>query len=260
MKELKFLTEYPNYKIDKFGNIFNLKDKQLKLVKSKRGYLEVNLYNQGKCTLKAVHRLVAIHFISNPENKPQVNHIDGNKLNNCVNNLEWCTNSENQKHAYKLKLQPSKEGEANSNTDLTNAQVDFIKQKYNSGMRISEISKELEIALSIIRNIIYGFSWKCNKVCISKRDDRKIKTKDSIFKMLDTREKVNSKCKGIKLLQKNEIGAIINTFTSINNASIFTKIPRKTIEAVVHCKKFYNKDKTKFYTIKQAGGFLWEKM
>lgn len=63
-----------------------------------RAYVQLWKNNQSK--LKAVHRLVAEAFIPNPDNKETVNHIDGNPLNNCVDNLEWATYSENQKHAY----------------------------------------------------------------------------------------------------------------------------------------------------------------
>ena len=67
-------------------------------------YLRVDLWKDGKHKFYEVHRLVAAAFIANPENKPVVNHIDGDKHNNNVNNLEWCTVSENNKHAYKMGL------------------------------------------------------------------------------------------------------------------------------------------------------------
>lgn len=65
------------------------------------GYLFVGLSKNGIPYPKDVHRIVATHFIPNPENKKCVNHKDGNKLNNCVDNLEWCTYSENITHAMK---------------------------------------------------------------------------------------------------------------------------------------------------------------
>ncbi len=67
-------------------------------------YPTVDLRNGNGKKLLLVHRLVANAFIPNPENKPEVNHIDGNKLNNCVENLEWVTRSENLKHAHKTGL------------------------------------------------------------------------------------------------------------------------------------------------------------
>jgi hypothetical protein len=63
-------------------------------------YMYVQLWRKNKPITYAVHRLVALHFIPNPKQKPMVNHIDGNKLNNNAWNLEWCTCSENHKHAY----------------------------------------------------------------------------------------------------------------------------------------------------------------
>ena len=78
--------------------------KLLKPVKAKTGYLVVNLHKNNKATIKYVHRLVAEAFIPNPENKPHINHIDGNKSNPAINNLEWVTPSENQIHAYNLGL------------------------------------------------------------------------------------------------------------------------------------------------------------
>ena len=87
-----------------YNNKQNKKGRRLTKLSNQKGYLVVKLSkeNHGKRIL--IHRLVAKAFIPNPENKPQVNHIDGNKENNNVSNLEWCTNSENQIHAYKTGL------------------------------------------------------------------------------------------------------------------------------------------------------------
>ncbi len=74
----------------------------LKLETTRHGYKRVTLSHRGKTTRFLVHRLVAMLFIPNTENKPCVNHIDGNPSNNDVSNLEWCTYSENERHSYKV--------------------------------------------------------------------------------------------------------------------------------------------------------------
>lgn len=82
--------------------------KQLSINHKKRNgkpyYKEVCLFTNGKRTYILLHRLVALTYLPNPENKPQVNHIDGNKWNNNVSNLEWCTSYENMQHAEKNNL------------------------------------------------------------------------------------------------------------------------------------------------------------
>ncbi len=93
------------YEVSNLGKVRSLNWKNKKGVvheltyKLTRNYFSVGLTKQGKQKWHKVHRLVATAFIDNPENKPQVNHKDCNKLNNCVSNLEWCTASENMRHA-----------------------------------------------------------------------------------------------------------------------------------------------------------------
>ena len=186
-KEWKPLVNYENsYEISNFGEIRGIdrisgkrkgvvKGKLLKQSLNHKNYLEVRLYKNSKSMTKVVHRLVALSFIPNPLNLPQVNHIDGNKSNNRVENLEWVSNSQNQLHAYKIGLQPSRAGEKNNNASITDVEVTNYKLLYNSGMSVIEISKNTDIPLSKIRAIIYGTSWKSNKTKILKRDDRKTK-------------------------------------------------------------------------------------
>lgn len=84
------------------GQIIKQRTRKKQHGNSKTKYNIVTLYDNGKAIHIEVHRIVATMFISNPENKPQVNHKDGNGLNNCVDNLEWCTAKENAKHSVEV--------------------------------------------------------------------------------------------------------------------------------------------------------------
>lgn len=96
---LKTIKDFPEYKISNVGYIVrNCKLRKLHI--NKDGYYTIDLWNKGKSKLLRVNRLVAQAFIPNPLNLPVVNHKDGNKLNNNVNNLEWCTIQQNTKHAF----------------------------------------------------------------------------------------------------------------------------------------------------------------
>ena len=103
MKLWKSIKDYPNYEVSTGGDVRNAKTgRVLKQGKHRQGYSLVWLSNSDGVSGKAVHRVVAETFIDNPYDKPQVNHKDGNKSNNCVDNLEWNTEKENSRHAYEV--------------------------------------------------------------------------------------------------------------------------------------------------------------
>lgn len=118
------------YEISNLGRIRNARTKRI--LKQNSNYKGYNLYvgtlgSKKRVKGIVIHRAVAETFIPNPENKPQVNHIDGNKGNNCVSNLEWVTAKENMSHAIKTGLQ-NNSGEHNGNAKLTQQQVEEIRK------------------------------------------------------------------------------------------------------------------------------------
>ena len=191
MKDLKFICEewrnipdFDGYQASSLGKIRGIdrlkqgrsglrltRGQEMKQMLNKKGYPEVRLRKNGTHT-RLVHKLVSSVFLVKPEGYTQINHINGIKTDNSVVNLEWVTNSENQLHAYKLGLQPSRAGEGNSRATLTDEKVTILKELYNSGKTTKEVSELIGVSLSIIRQIIYGQSWRSNTTPILKRDDR----------------------------------------------------------------------------------------
>lgn len=112
---------------------------------NENGYIRVFIYNKTY----ALHRLIALAFLENSENKEQVNHIDGNKLNNCVSNLEWVTNQENQLHKFKIGL--------GNNYTRKITQYDLEMNKIKDFNSIVEASKTLNIGKSNIRGVLTNY-------------------------------------------------------------------------------------------------------
>jgi hypothetical protein len=102
---LRVLDLFPGYTIREDGEVRSRFGRTIRHQVSKNGYVRVELWAGGKGKKHLLHRLLAEAFIPNPEGKPQVNHIDGDKANNALSNLEWVTQSENQAHAYRMGLQ-----------------------------------------------------------------------------------------------------------------------------------------------------------
>jgi hypothetical protein len=108
-----------------------------------------------------IHRLVAQAFIPNPENKPQVNHIDGNKQNNNLINLEWVTVSENQLHSYKIGLKKSIKGDMHGKSILTSIQISIIREAMKRNHKQQNIANYFGVHQSTISLIKSNKNWSC---------------------------------------------------------------------------------------------------
>lgn len=162
------------YEISNFGRckptVSRYKSVEFLKTRKNRGYERVTLYKNGKRKDYFVHVLVAKAFIPNPNNKPQVNHIDGDKANNHTSNLEWVTQSENQIHAKMNGLDPSTLNNPRQSTSVDMFSLDggFIK----TFPSISEVERQLHINQGNISKCCAGktgfktaggFVWKYHK-------------------------------------------------------------------------------------------------
>ena len=134
----------------------NKPEKILKPVKGHLGYMSYSFCINSKTKIYRIHRLVAIHYIDNPNNYPEVNHIDGNKENYSIENLEWCTRSQNMKHGHSLGLIFIEK--ANSATRIiTNEKLIIIKKMRELGFTLKEISCVTDVKISTICNRLKNY-------------------------------------------------------------------------------------------------------
>lgn len=166
MEIWKTIKNFSRYEISSLGNIrsINYKNsgrvKNLKPTISEGYYKTMLLDDDGNYKTRRIHKLVAITFINEINDKTMVNHKDGNKLNNKVENLEFCNNSENIKHAHDNKLIKPKTGKTNGNSKLTEEDVIEIRNYVaNSPTRYygrKELAKNYNISEAHLKDIISG--------------------------------------------------------------------------------------------------------
>ncbi len=173
----KTIDGFPDYEISNYGRVrtksryiryvhsrtkkelFRLSEhRDLKLYKNVHGYLFCQLRIDKKSFNKVIHRLVANNFLKKAEGLNTVNHIDGNKINNFVDNLEWCTDSYNHRHAVALGFQP--QGEKVKTAKLNDRCVLAIRNMLNEGFSHTYIASLFNISRPAISLISEGRTWK----------------------------------------------------------------------------------------------------
>lgn len=153
------IVTHNKYVVFKSGDVFNLHGVKMVGRVNTCGYRELILNGKNH----RVHRLVAEAFIPNPNNLPCVNHKDGNKQNNCVENLEWCTHSENIIHAYQTRLEQPMCGEQHHAHKLTENTVKYIRQVYvkrDKEFGAVALAKKFNVDRTTIHDIIRRKTWR----------------------------------------------------------------------------------------------------
>jgi predicted XRE-type DNA-binding protein len=157
----KIHPDFPNYRIYEDGSVYSLYRKRNKLFEiDKDGYQKVQLIEGNKRKKFFVHRLVSLLFIKNPNNLPVVNHKDGDKTNNHFSNLEWCTYSYNNRHAYSVGLKSAK-GEKNRQAKLSKKEVSYIIDIYHqSDLPQWKVAEMFGISQQHVSGLVNGKYWK----------------------------------------------------------------------------------------------------
>lgn len=133
---------------------------ELSIRKDSDGYSIITMFKDQKRADRKVHRLVAIAFLINPENKPQVNHKDGNKDNNCVSNLEWNTAKENVIHSYSNNLKFGKKGQSHPRAVFKNSDILLIrKMRDEDGLTHDKIANFFNVNRVTITHVLNGQSY-----------------------------------------------------------------------------------------------------
>lgn len=158
MRQIEIGTGMAQYFVDEEGNVYYQYQSHFKEMARQltlRGYCYIQVGGHRHL----VHRLVATAFIPNPFSKRCVNHVDGNKTNNAVSNLEWVTHSENMQHAFDTGLYARRKGSKQNNAKLTEQVVEVIKSRLVAGDTGTSLAKKYGVAHGRIYDIKHGRAW-----------------------------------------------------------------------------------------------------
>ena len=149
-----------DYKIYKDGTIVGPKRGIVSQRKNEDGYMEVTLgATENRHSRVKVHRVIAEAFVQNPNNLPEVNHIDYDRSNNNADNLEWCSHIDNVRHSSNVGHYKNKSGTSNGRANLDWNKVRSLRRMYGNGIKISEISNVFNIPYSTVFNVVHNKTW-----------------------------------------------------------------------------------------------------
>jgi len=196
---MRKIKGYDNYVITNYGEVINIKrNRKIKASIRKDGYNQITLYSKGKSKRHYIHRLVAKNFIINTDyEKKQINHINGNKSDNNVNNLEWVTPKENTIHAINNGLKIFKRDSyiqaGIKNRKTTQKQDEEIRQLSKEGMSFRKIGLKFKITHKTVSGIVKQIGCHRNRP-----DNRILKNKVLLDRSVEKTVNVysNSKSKG----------------------------------------------------------------
>ena len=156
----KNIPGFEDYSVSKCGKVkSNRRNRLLSIITRRDGYKELGIRKDKKKYVMLVHRLVAMTYIPNPDNKPCVNHLDSDRGNNSLENLEWCTYKENLEHASGKGRLMGKKGEVNSSSVMSNKTCHLLCKEIEKGVNLKALSDKYGINLKTLSNIKNGKRW-----------------------------------------------------------------------------------------------------
>lgn len=206
------INDFTHHSINRDGVIINLKTGNIKAQWiGANGYKHVDIQEYGIPKKIAIHRLLALQYLPNPEHKRTVNHIDGNKLNNNLTNLEWATDSENVEHAYKIGLQPDQRVHNNEFFE------DLLINRFLKGESITSISKSSEVFNTLTQTSIHLRRAAERLSIVNKYETELIRQKTIRAKSngISKRKTIN-----LQMLDK-DTKKVLHTFSNLTEAVMF---------------------------------------
>ncbi len=163
METSKKIPDYSRYRVTRDGRVkIEHYDKRwMTPVSDKLGYQRIYMIgDNGKRKGVYLHRILALVYLPNPENKPHINHIDNNPSNNCLTNLEWCTHKENMQHSAKQGRKPGLQGEDNGHHKYSAQLVKKIRKLYSKGYTQMDIKREFGVPQPTVSVIVRKTQWR----------------------------------------------------------------------------------------------------